>query len=60
MSALAEAAKLPPARAFALETEILALGAVHEQELAAEDWQTLGAWVELGCFEQRRLLAQLR
>ena len=37
MSELVGRARLPLAKAAALESEILALGAVHVQELAVED-----------------------
>ncbi len=60
MSVLVAAVKLPAASAAALEAEILALGAVHVQELTADDWKSLSAWPSLRPFEQRRLLAHLR
>ena len=59
MSEIVGRARLPLAKAAALESEILALGAVHVQELAVEDWTALTAWANLLPFEQRRLLASL-
>ena len=59
LEAVAERASLPRAAKIALGAEILALGAVHVQELSAEDWQGLGCWAMLRPFEQRRLLATL-
>ena len=44
MSRLVAEALLPMAKAFALEAEILDLGAVHINELTTEDWQKLAAW----------------
>jgi len=57
MPQLVAAAKVPAAKAAAMQAELVALGAVHVQELAAEDWQNLTAWAELAPFEQRRLIA---
>ena len=59
LEAVAEKASLPRAAKVALGAEILGLGAVHVQELTAEDWQGLGSWAMLRPFEQRRLLATL-
>jgi hypothetical protein len=59
MSQLVAVARLPVAKAFALEAEILDLGAVHINELMVEDWQNLAAWSKLGPFEQRRVLGVL-
>ena len=59
MSELVSRARLPLAKATALESEILALGAVQVQELAVEDWTALTAWANLLPFEQRRLLSSL-
>lgn len=60
MSALVGAAKIPVAKAAKLQEEILACGAVHVQELSADDWKGLAAWSLLKPFEQRRVLAQLQ
>ena len=59
MSEIVGRARLPLAKAATLESEILALGAVHVQELAVEDWAALTAWANLLPFEQRRLLSSL-
>jgi hypothetical protein len=59
MSALAKQAKLPLAKATSLQADLLALGAVHVQELTEADWTGLPAWATLLPFEQRRLLAAL-
>ena len=59
MSRLVAEALLPVAKAFALEAEILDLGAVHINELTTEDWQKLAAWSKLGPFERRRVLGIL-
>ena len=59
MSALAKQAKLPLAKATSLQANVLALGAVHVQELTEADWIELPAWGTLLAFEQRRFLAAL-
>ena len=52
-------AGVPVAAANALQTELLALGAAHVQELTPDDWRALVTWGHLKVFEQRRLLAVL-
>lgn len=59
LSGLVEAAQIPAQKAADLEAEILALGAVHVQELTAADWTGLKAWAALKVFEQKRLLAHV-
>lgn len=59
MRALVELAQLPLAKATLLQTELLALGAVHVRELREADWKGLDAWATLLPFEQRRVLAAL-
>ena len=59
LSALVETVKIPVATATALKDEILALGAVHVQELAGEEWRALNSWAMLKPLEQRRLLTHV-
>ena len=59
MAELAEAAKLPFAKRSILESQIIAMGAVHVKELVPADWESLPAFGQLLPFEQRRLLAAL-
>ena len=60
LSGLVGAAKIPVAKAAHLEVEILAMGAVHVQELTAVDWTGLKSWTALKPFEQKRLLAHVQ
>ena len=43
-----------------MESEFVRAGAVHVQELVAEDWIRLDTWNSLLPFEQRRVMAALR
>ena len=60
MEALVQRAKLPADKAAAMESEFVRAGAVHVQELVAEDWTRLDTWNSLLPFEQRRVMAALR
>ena len=44
------------AAADARAAEVVALGAVHVQELSREDWSGLEAWAQLREMERRRVL----
>ena len=59
MSALAAKVQLPEAVVDALGADMSALGAIHVNELTADDWKSLPSWSRLGVLEQRRLLANL-
>jgi len=50
---------LPTQKAAALAAEVIALGAVHVEEMTPDEWQQLSAWAQLLPFEQRRLLKHL-
>ena len=56
LAALLKAAQLPCETASALTQQIVALGAIHVQELRQEDWASLPAWTSLREMERRRLL----
>ena len=56
---LAAKAQLPRAVVDALGAEIVALGAVHVNELTPDDWKTNISWTRLRTMEQHRLLANL-
>ena len=59
MLALAGRAQLPTQKAAALAAEVIALGAVHVEEMTPDEWQQLSAWAQPLPFEQRRLLKHL-
>ena len=51
--------QLPEAVVDALGADMSALGAIHVNELTADDWKSLPSWSRLRVLEQRRLLANL-
>lgn len=55
--ALVAAAKIDSHVAGMLLPEVIALGALHVQELEVEDWEALPSWESLRTLEKRRLLA---
>ena len=59
LSALAAKVQLPEAVVDALGADMSALGAIHVNELTADDWKSLPSWSRLRVLEQRRLLANL-
>ena len=59
LTALLNAAQLPPAAKGALCTAVEATGAVSIAELEMQDWCELPAWSELRAMERRRLLRLL-
>ena len=56
LAQLLAAAKLPPHTVAALTQQVLALGAVHVQELSRDDWAQLPAWPSMKEMERRRVL----
>ena len=59
LSQLLDAARVSPATRAALVRDIVAVGAVHVQELTQEDWQSLTSWQLLKPLEQRRVLTHV-
>ena len=51
-----ETAKLPPQIVLSLTQQIVALGAVHVQELSRADWSQLPAWASMKELERCRVL----